>query len=126
MGSESPKWEYNLAVSGRERQREGQFRRRRLHIAIALILVICAISPFVESAANMNDSVFATGYDNETTLAILVLLLELVISLAGLLVCLCRNLQLGDRVVIKHSPLTCESDFGTKIPELSPPTPLRI
>jgi len=74
----------------------------------------------------MNDSVFATGYDNETTLAILVLLLELVISLAGLLVCLCRNLQLGDRVVIKHSPLTCESDFGTKIPELSPPTPLRI
>ena len=126
MGSESPKWEYNLAVSGRELERKRQIRRRAFHAAIALILVICAISPFLESAVNWNDTVFATGYDGESSLAVLVLLLELVISLAGLLVCLCRNLQLGDRVVIKHSPLTCESDFGIKIPELSPPTPLRI
>jgi hypothetical protein len=88
--------------------------------------VICAISPFLESAVNWNDSVFATGYDTESTLAILVLLLELVISLAGLLVFLCRNMQLSERVVIKHSSLRLESDFGFKIPELSPPPPLRI
>jgi hypothetical protein len=115
-----------LAVKGRERQRNRQIRRRAFHVAIALILVICAISPFVESAVNWNDSVFATGYDTETTLAVLVLLLELVISLAGLLACLCRNLQLGERVVIKYSWLTSESDFGTEIPELSPPLLLRI
>ena len=95
-------------------------------MAIALILVICALSPFLETAVNWNDSVFGTGYDGESSLALLVLLLELVISLAGLLVCLCRNLQLGERVVIKHSRLISESDFGIKIPELSPPTPLRI
>ena len=95
-------------------------------MAIALILVICAISPFLESTINWNDTVFATGYDGESTLAVLVLLLELVISLAGLLVCLCRNLQLGERVVLKHSCLISASEFGIKIPELSPPAPLRI
>jgi hypothetical protein len=113
-------------VSARELERNRQARRRAFHVAIALILVICAISPFVESAVNWNDSVFATGYDTESTLAILVLLLELVISLAGLLVFLCGNMQLGERVVIKHSSLGPESDFGFKIPELSPPPPLRI
>jgi len=95
-------------------------------VAIALILVICALSPFLETAVNWNDSVFATGYDGESTMAVLVLLLELVISLAGLLVCLCRNLQLGERVVIKHSRFISESNFGIMIPELSPPPPLRI
>jgi hypothetical protein len=113
-------------VSDRERQRKRQNRRRAFHVAIALILVICAISPYVESAANSNDTVFATGYDTESTLAILVLLLELVISLAGLLAGLCRNVPLGERVVIKHSGLISESPCGTEIPELSPPLPLRI
>jgi hypothetical protein len=116
-------------VSERERQRNRQIRRRAFHVAIALILVICAISPFAESAVNWNDTVFATGYDTETTFAVLALLLELVISLAGLLVCFCRNLQLGERVFIKllqPSWFASESDFGTEIPELSPPLPLRI
>jgi hypothetical protein len=98
-------------------------------VAIALILVICALSPFAESAASWNDSVFSTGYDGESTFAVLVLLLELVIWLAGLLICLSPNLQLGERVFIKllqHSWFTSESDLGTETPELSPPLPLRI
>ncbi|PYU29012.1 MAG: hypothetical protein DMG32_01235 [Acidobacteria bacterium] len=113
-------------MSARERQRDRQIRRRAFHVTIALILVICAISPFLESAVNWNDTVFATGYDGESTLAVLVLLLELVISLAGVLVCLCRNTRLGERVVLKQSCLTGESGFGITIPELSPPPPLRI
>ena len=113
-------------MSARERQSDLQIRRRAFHVAIALILVICAISPFLESALDWNDSVFATGYDGETTFAVLVLLLELVISLAGLLVCLCRNARLCERVVLKQSWLTLKSDFGIKVPELSPPPPLRI
>lgn len=114
-------------MNGRERQRNREIRRRAFHAAIALILVICAISPFVESAVNWNDTVFATGYDTESTMAVLVLLLELVIWLAGLLVCLSRNLQLGERVLImQHSWFASESDRGTETPELSPPLPLRI
>lgn len=101
-------------------------RRRAFHVAIAVILVICALSPFLESAANWNDSVFATGYDGESTMAVLVLLLELVISLAGLLVCLCQNLQLGERMALSLSSATAELGFRIAIPELSPPLPLRI
>jgi hypothetical protein len=116
-------------VSERERQRKRQMRRRAFHVGVALVLVICAISPFAESAVNWNDTVFATGYDTETTFAVLVLLLELVISLAGLLVCFCRNLGLGERVFIplpQPSRFASESDLGTETPELSPPLPLRI
>ena len=113
-------------MSRRERERDRQIRRRAFHVAIALILVICALSPFLETAVNWNDTVFATGYDGESTMAVLVLLLELVISLAGLLVCFCRNTQRIERLVAKHSPLASESDFSIIVAELSPPPPLRI
>lgn len=111
---------------GRETQRSQQLRRRAFHVAIALVLVICALSPFLETAVNWNDTVFTTGYDGESTVAVLVLLLELVISLAGLLVCLCRIRQLGERIVIRHFSLIRELEFSFRIPELSPPLPLRI
>ena len=101
-------------------------RRRAFHLAIAVVLVICALSPFLESAANWNDSVFATGYDGESTMAVLVLLLELVISLGGLLVGLCQNLRLGERVALSFSELTSELSLSVTIPELSSPPPLRI
>lgn len=95
-------------------------------MAIALILIICAMSPFVETAVNWNDTVFATGYDGESTMAVLALLLELVISLAGLLVCFCRNTQWIERLITKPSPLARELDFSLIVSELSPPPPLRI
>jgi hypothetical protein len=113
-------------VSARASERDRQIRRRAFHVAIALILVICALSPFLETAVNWNDTVFATGYDGESTMAVLVLLLELVISLAGLLVCFCRNTQWIERLVTRHSPFASESDFSTIVAELSPPLPLRI
>lgn len=113
-------------MSGRERERDRQIRRRAFHVAIALILIICAISPFLETAVNWNDSVFATGYDGESTVAVLALLLELAISLGGLLVCFCRNTHWIERVVIKHSPFASKSDFSIVIADLSPPPPLRI
>lgn len=111
---------------GRETQRSQQLRRRAFHVAVALVLVVCALSPFLETAVNWNDTVFATGYDGESSVAVLVLLLELVISIAGLRVCLCRTLQLGERIVIRQFSLIRELEFSFKIPELSPPPPLRI
>ncbi len=115
-----------MAVSERERERSRQIRRRAFHVAIALILVLCALSPFLESAVNWNDSVFATGYDGESTLAVLVLLLELVISLAGVLVYLCRNLRCNGRLVIESSLVLRLSGFRIPFPEPSSPPPLRI
>ena len=113
-------------MSERERQRSRKLRRA-LHIVLALILVICALSPFLESAANWNDSVFATGYDGETTLAVLVLLLELVISLGGLLVCFSAIAESGERIAARHSLFRPPSSgFRISLPALSPPPPLRI
>jgi hypothetical protein len=112
---------------GRTSQGNRQFRRRAFHTIIAIILVVCVLSPYLESAVDLNDSVFATGYDTETTVAILMLLLELVLSLTNLLASACRNLQLSaPAVIVRESCGTREFSFGIKIPELSPPLPLRI
>ncbi len=100
--------------------------RRIFHILIALILVTCAVSPFVESALNCHDSVFSTGYDGESTLAVVVLLLELVLSLASLVGFLCPNIQVNERMVEKFQRLTSDSGFRITIPDPSPPVPLRI
>ena len=111
----------------RKAQRKSQLRLRVFHIVIALILVICVLSPYVESAMDLNDSVFATGYDTETTVAILMLLLELVFSLTNLVVLLCKNVPLDARViVVKNAFPLPELGFGATVPEVSPPLPLRI
>jgi hypothetical protein len=114
-------------VSERQRQRNRKLRRRAFHIAIALILVICALSPFLESAVNWNDSVFATGYDGESTLAVLVLLLELVISFSGVLVYLSATAESGERIAARRWLVRpAYAAFRISLPELSPPPPLRI
>jgi len=100
--------------------------RRMFHILMALILVGCALSPLVESALDCQGSVFTTGCDGETTLACVVLLLELALSLASLLVLLCPNFQLKDRIVDSCQRLTPDLDFCVIIPDASPPVPLRI
>jgi hypothetical protein len=97
-----------------------------LHVLIALILLACAVSPFVESGFNCHDNVFSTGYDGESTLAVVVLLLELVLSLASLLTFLCPNIQVKDRIVERYERLTFDSDFRITISDASPPVPLRI
>ncbi len=98
-----------------------------LHILMALILIFCAGSPFVESALNCHDNVFSTGYDGDTTLAVVVLLLELVLSLASLLLFLCPNIeQVKDGIVETCDHLTFDWDFRISFPDTSPPVPLRI
>jgi hypothetical protein len=124
------KSEYNRGVSEgrqqRDRRMSREFRRRAFHALIAVILIACALSPFIESAMDLNDSVFATGYDNETTVAILVLLLELVLSLTKLLPSLCRNSTSSTPVAVEKSFVRPGFGPGICIPELSPPVPLRI
>lgn len=111
----------------RRSQANRQFRRRAFHAIIAIILVVCVLSPYLESAVDLNDSVFATGYDTETTVAILVLLLELVLSLTNLLASLSKNTRLSGplRVMVVEKSFAAP-EFGIAIPELSPPLLLRI
>lgn len=99
---------------------------RALHVLVALILVACAVSPFVESALHCRDTILSTGQDGESTVAVVVLLLELVLSLTSLLIFLCPNLELKGRLEIEDRHLTSISGFSFIIPELSPPVSLRI
>jgi hypothetical protein len=97
-----------------------------IHILMALILVGCALSPVVETALDCHGNVFTTGCDGETTLACIVLLLELALSLASLLAFLCPNFQLKDRIVDSCQRLTLDLVSCVIIPDASPPVPLRI
>jgi hypothetical protein len=100
--------------------------RKMFHVLLAMILLACAVSPFVESALDCHDNLFSTGYDGETTLTVVVLLLELVLSLASLLVFLCPNMQLKERIIEEYQRLTSDSGFRIIVPDVSPPVPLRI
>lgn len=99
---------------------------RAFHTLIALALVACAFCPFVETAIHWNGTIFQSGFDTESMVAVLLLLLELAYGLARLLGVLLpsvlRTLSFGyfDRFAVRTL------NFGTVLPEISPPLSLRI
>jgi hypothetical protein len=100
--------------------------RKAIHALLALILVICLVCPFVELALGWHDSVFLNGHDSESTLAVLVLLFELVLAMASVFVRFLPGSQLIERFVIRYRVLTSEFGFGIILPSSSPPLSLRI
>jgi hypothetical protein len=73
-----------------------------------------------------DDSIFITGHDTETTLAVIILLFELMITLAIILVFLLLHAQIVERIIEKSTHLISEPGFIVLIPDASPPLPLRI
>ena len=100
--------------------------RRIFHVLIALVLLACVVSPFLESSLDCQGNVFSTGYDGESTLAIVVLLLELVLSLASLLTFLLPNVNLLERVDTEGAHPSSAFGFGITISDFSSSVPLRI
>jgi hypothetical protein len=100
--------------------------RKAFHIVLGLVLVGCLICPFVEFAIGWNDTIFTTGYDTESSVAIVMLLVELVLALATVIALFLPDLQLTESLVTKRCPPT--SEFGTVIllPDPSLLVPLRI
>jgi hypothetical protein len=62
--------------------------RRGVHGLLAIFLLACLLCPFVEIAVHSNDSIFNDGYDTESTVALLMAVLELRLTLPSLLVLL--------------------------------------
>lgn len=95
--------------------------RRGFHILLALILVGCALSPCVEVATGWGQSIFDTGYDTESTVAIIALLLILAFTLASLLLRL-PPMSVGQErlaaAIVRFRPAL---DFDSTVPEVSPP-----
>ena len=100
--------------------------RRRFHIVLALILVACALCPYVEGAIHWDQTIFDTGYDGESTVAVIALLMALAFAVARLLVCFVADSRCLERLVDSRWVLRPMLDFFSSSPETSPPLPLRI
>ena len=101
------------------------FVRRHFHAIIVCLLLVCLICPFVELLCNSNGNIFQTGQDTETTVAVVLLLLELLF----LIPLLCVFFVFGTLHIVDCSAgeprrSLCPS-FGIH-PDLPPPIPLRI
>lgn len=95
--------------------------------AVALVLFGCMLCPFVEILLHWNGSIFVTGHDTESTVAFLLLLIELSVAIARSLVIILRGV-LGRLGVAFCSNRVAEIGFvlPSILPTISPPVPLRI
>jgi hypothetical protein len=99
---------------------------RRFHALVALVLFYCAVCPFLEIALHSNNCIFVSGNDMESTLALLLLLVELAFALGKLLAVLVRTV-LKKLILVYSDRLAGPTlNFAIVLPEISPPTPLRI
>lgn len=77
-------------------------------------------------AIHWNSTIFQSGFDTESTVAVLLLLLELAYGLARLVLVILPPL-LRRLSFVYFDRLAAETlNFGTILPEISPPLPLRI
>jgi hypothetical protein len=100
--------------------------RKQFHFLVALLLLVCLVCPFVEMAFDSSDNIFQTGQDNESTIAVLLLLLELGFALATLFVLFFSSILEKEGFVTLHQLVRFASSFAIPLPELSPPLPLRV
>ena len=100
--------------------------RKVLHAALALILIACVVCPFVELAIGWNDTIFSTGCDTESLVAVVTLLLELALAIAGATVVLIGASPTTKPPVVRYVILVFASGFRILLHDYSPPIPLRI
>ena len=101
--------------------------RKGFHILLALTLVVCVLCPYVEIALSWGQSLLDTGYDTETTVAVIALLLILAFALAKFLVSVLVASTGEGPFDESHKTLRPILDFIYSLPDVSPPPlPLRI
>jgi sugar phosphate permease len=101
--------------------------RKGFHILLALTLVFCVLCPYVEFALDWNQTIFNTGYDTETTVAVIALLLILTFALARLLVSVLADRKGEEALAESHLTFSVLLDFISTVPDVSPPPlPLRV
>ncbi len=100
--------------------------RRAVHIILGAILVVCVVCPFVELTIGWNDTIFSTGYDTESAVAVIMLLFELVLALASAIAIFAPHVRTTEPLVMRDRVLPARFSFGILLAEFSPPLPLRI
>jgi hypothetical protein len=107
-------------------QRIPSANRKLFHVVLGLILVGCLVCPFVEVAKGWNDSLFSNGYDTESAVAIVMLLVELVLALGSAVAFVLSEVRVAEPSVTEHRLLLLDFDFGNLLPYSALPIPLRI
>jgi hypothetical protein len=100
--------------------------RRVVHLLIAISLLACLLCPFVEIAVHSNDNIFNDGYDTESAVAFLLLVMELVLVLPSFLVLLLPSILKKEQYLTSARRLGSSPHVAILLPELSLPLPLRI
>lgn len=100
--------------------------RRGFHILLAFILLICAACPYVEFAIHWNQTIFETGYDGESTVAIIALIVILAFALAKLLESCVSASTTEEPLFQPQEVLRSTIGFTATLPDSSPPLALRI
>ena len=101
-------------------------RRKGFHVLLALILLVCLVSSFVEFAIGWNETIFSTGYDTQTFVAVVMLLVEMVFALASFITIFLLGLRVGEPLGRRRCPHSWESGVHILPPDPYLLVPLRI
>ena len=95
--------------------------------AVALALLSCVLCPFVEMLLHWDNSIFLSGHDTESTLAFVLLLIELSFAIAKFLAVLLRAIFESLGIISSANCISFASPIFSEVPPVaSPPIPLRI
>lgn len=100
--------------------------RKGFHIFLAFVLFFCAVSPFIEFTVRWDRSIFQTGYDGESTVAIIALVLILAFAVAKVLASFVPERITEEPLFDPKETAHLNVGFTTSSPDTSPPLALRI
>jgi hypothetical protein len=101
--------------------------RRGLHILLALTLLICVMSPYAEEfVLHWNQSIFDGGYDGESTVAVIALVVILAFALAKFLASFVPQGTSEGTLFHPQETISLSADVAASFPDTSPPLALRI
>jgi hypothetical protein len=100
--------------------------RKQFHLLVALLLLVCLACPFVETAFHSNGNIFQTGQDGETSLAVLLLILELLFALSIPLILHFWNILVREGLVLAERMAVYPPKSPVDLLEFPPPLFLRI
>jgi hypothetical protein len=100
--------------------------RRGFQILLALTLFLCGLCPFIEIALHWDQSIFQTGYDGESNVAIIALVLILAFALAKLVASFISEDTTEEPLFHPQGSVSLTADAAASFPDGSPPLALRI
>jgi hypothetical protein len=101
-------------------------RIKLVHSGAGVALFVCLCCPLLEILLHSDGSIFVSGHDMESTLALVLVVIELSFAVARLLALVLPTIFLRLGIVVTGRVVPADSRFSDPLPAISPPTLLRI